>query len=282
MLDVGLRGTQLWRSGGAPLGFIADGALEFVVSVSWWDAALLFVAGIGGGLCGSIAGLASLSTYPALLLIGLPPVAANVTNTVALVFNGVGSVSASLPELSGQRAALKRLVPTAVVGGTAGAALLLSIPAEGFENVVPLLLAASAVLIALPQRDRAANAPRGAARTLLEGLAVLAICVYGGFFGAAAGVLMLALFLRIGSDSLAHANATKNVVLGVANGVAALIFIACAPIHWLAVVPLGAGCLVGSRFGPVIVRRAPATPLRLVVAGAGLALAVKLGLDTYR
>jgi uncharacterized membrane protein YfcA len=250
--------------------------------VSWWDAALLFVAGIGGGLVGSIAGPASLTTYPALLLIGLPPVAANVTNTVALVFNGVGSVSASLPELKGQRAVLKRLVPAGVVGGGAGAALLLSIPAEGFENLVPVLLAASSVLIALPQRDRPARTGRSISRTLLEGVAVLAICVYGGFFGAAAGVLMLALFLRTGSDSLAHANATKNVVLGVANGVAALIFIVFAPIHWLAVVPLGIGCLLGSRIGPAIVRRAPATPLRLLIALAGLALAVKLGLDTYR
>ncbi|MDT5336699.1 MAG: uncharacterized protein QOD90_2204 [Mycobacterium sp.] len=266
----------------APLGFIADGAQEFVVSVSWWHAALLFAAGIGGGLCGSIAGLASLTTYPALLLIGLPPVAANVTNTVALVFNAVGSVSASLPELSGQRSTMKRLIPAAVVGGAAGAALLLAIPAEGFENVVPVLLAASAVLIALPQRDRVAGIPRSTALILLETLAILAICVYGGFFGAAAGVLMLALFLRTGSDSLAHANATKNVILGVANGTAALIFIVFAPIHWLAVVPLGAGCLLGSRLGPSIVRRAPATPLRLLIAVAGLALAVKLGVDTYR
>src|ERR1700712_3959822 len=256
----------------APLGFIADGAQQFVVSVSWWDAALLFVAGIGGGLCGSIAGLASLTTYPALLLIGLPPVAANVTNTVALVFNGIGSVSASLPELRGQRSALKRLVPMAVLGGAGGAALLLSIPAEGFENVVPVLLAASAVLIALPQRGTVAQGLRSVSRTVVESIALLAICLYGGFFGAAAGVLMLALFLRTGTDSLAHANATKNVVLGVANGVAALIFIAFAPIHWLAVVPLGLGCLLGSRIGPSIVRRAPATPLRLTIAVAGLAL----------
>jgi uncharacterized membrane protein YfcA len=250
--------------------------------MSWLDVALLFVAGVGGGLTGSIAGLASLTTYPALLVIGLPPVAANVTNTVALVFNGIGSVSASLPELRGQRAVLTRLVPVGAVGGAAGAALLLAIPARGFENVVPVLLAASAVAIAWPQRDRVEPVRPTAARTAVKGITVLAICVYGGFFGAAAGVLMLALFLRTGSDSLAHANATKNVVLGTANGVAALIFIVMAPIHWLAVVPLGIGCLVGSRIGPSIVRRAPATPLRLLIALAGLALAVKLGLDTYR
>lgn len=250
--------------------------------MSWLDAALLFFAGVGGGLCGSIAGLASLTTYPALLLIGLPPVAANVTNTVALVFNGIGSVSASLPELRGQRSALKRLIPTAVLGGAGGAALLLSIPAEGFENVVPVLLAASSVLIALPQRDRVAEGKPSRTRTVLQSLALLAICLYGGFFGAAAGVLMLALFLRTGTESLARANASKNVVLGVANGVAALIFAVFAPIHWLAVVPLGLGCLLGSRLGPSIVRRANATALRLFIAVAGLALAVKLGVDTYR
>ncbi|MGH3584280.1 MAG: sulfite exporter TauE/SafE family protein, partial [Mycobacterium sp.] len=182
--------------------------------------------------------------------------------------------------LRGQRAALTRLIPVAVVGGAAGATLLLSIPSEGFENVVPVLLAASAVLIALPQRDRRDGAHRH--RPVLEGVAILVICVYGGFFGAAAGVLMLALFLRTGSESLPHANATKNVVLGIANTVAAVIFVVFAPIDWLALVPLGLGCLVGSRLGPIIVRRAPATPLRLMIAVAGMALAVKLGFDTYR
>jgi len=250
--------------------------------LSGLDVALLFVAGIGGGLVGSIAGLASLSTYPALLLVGLPPVTANVTNTVALVFSGIGSVTGSLPELRGQRAALARLIPVAVVGGVAGAALLLSIPAEGFENLVPVLLAGSAVVIALPRRRRVDGAVVGRGHRLLEGIAVLAICVYGGFFGAAAGVLMLALFLSTGSQPLPHANATKNVVLGVANGVAALVFVVFAPIHWFAMIPLGIGCLAGSRLGPVIVRHAPATPLRLLVAVAALALAIKLGHDTYR
>nr|MDP9167886.1 sulfite exporter TauE/SafE family protein [Actinomycetota bacterium] len=220
--------------------------------------------------------------YPSLLLVGLPPVAANVTNTVALVFNGVGSVSGSLPELRGQSSELKRLIPMAILGGAGGAALLLWIPAEGFENVVPVLLGTSAVLIALPQRDEVAEAHRGLTRTVLESVALLAICLYGGFFGAAAGVLMLALFLRTGRESLAHANATKNVVLGVANAVAAVTLFIFAPVHWLAVVPLGVGCLLGARLGPSIVRRAPATPLRLAIAVAGLALAVKLGLDTYR
>jgi hypothetical protein len=246
-----------------------------------WEAVLLFAAGIGGGLAGSVAGLASVSTYPALLLVGLPPVAANVTNTVALVFNGIGSVAGSFPELHGQRGRLLRLLPVAALGGAAGAVLLLSIPAEGFEDVVPILLGTSAVVIALPRRTRAEDAPRSTAHRLVEAVAILAICVYGGFFGAAAGVLLLALFLSTGPESLAHANATKNVVLGAANGVAAVVFIVWAPVDWLAVVPLGIGCLLGSRLGPVVVRRAPATPLRLLIAVAGLGLAVELGFDTY-
>jgi len=247
-----------------------------------WDWALLFAAGIGGGLAGSIAGLASVTTYPALLLVGLSPVAANITNTIALVFNGIGSVWGSLPELKGQRRKLVRLIPAGVVGGAAGAALLLSIPAEGFEKVVPVLIAVSAVLIALPQRQRAMGTSRSTAQRTVETVGVLGICVYGGFFGAAAGVLLLALFLRTDSESMADANATKNVVLGTANGVAAIVFIVLTPIHWLAVVPLGIGCLIGSRLGPVIVRRAPTTPLRLAIAVGGMALAIKLGLDAYR
>ena len=250
--------------------------------VNWFHVALLVGAGIFGGLAGSIAGLASVTTYPALLFVGLPPVAANVTNTVALVLNGVGSVWGSVPELRGQRAALVRLLPAAVLGGAAGAALLLSIPAEGFEKVVPVLLLASAVLIALPRRERVEGAPTSRGRLVVQGMAILAICVYGGFFGAAAGVLMLALFLSTGSQSLAVANATKNVVLGVANGVAAVVFAVFAPVDWLAVLPLGVGCLIGSRLGPSIVRRAPATPLRLLVAFGAVVLAVDLGLDTYR
>lgn len=249
--------------------------------MTWWEVLFLVAAGVGGGLTGSIAGLASVSTYPALLLVGLPPVTANVTNTVALVCNGVGSVWGSRPELRGQGPTLRRMVPAAALGGAAGAALLLSIPAQGFENVVPILLAASSVAITLPVRTDT-DRPRTTRHLVLQTLSVLAICVYGGFFGAAAGVLLLALLLRTGSASLAHANATKNVVLGAANGVAALGFIVFTTVQWAAVVPLGLGCLVGARLGPVVVRHAPATPLRILIAVAGIGLAVKLGLDTYR
>lgn len=245
--------------------------------------ALLFAAGILGGLTGSIAGLASVATYPALLLAGLPPVTANVTNTVALVFNGVGSALGSRPELRGQGRWILRTLPVAVLGGVAGAALLLSTPAEGFEKAVPFLLGFASVAILLPRRPGEPDSPDDhRARRVLEALAIFAICIYGGYFGAAAGVLLLALFLRIGHASLAEANAAKNVILGMANAVAAVVFAILAPVHWWAVLVLGLGCLLGSRLGPVVVRHAPPGPLRLVIGAAGVALAVKLGLDAYR
>ncbi|KAB7756934.1 sulfite exporter TauE/SafE family protein [Mycolicibacterium mucogenicum] len=249
--------------------------------MSWQHALLLLVAGIAGGLTGSIAGLASVATYPALLMAGLPPVAANVTNTVALTFNTIGSVWGSLPELEGMGHWLRRVMPMAVLGGAAGAALLLSLPAEGFEQVVPILLALSSLTIAIPQRRGADDEP-GRWRSVLISVAIFGICLYGGYFGAAAGVMLLALFLHGGSESLAHANAAKNVVLGAANGVAGIAFIALAPVHWIAVWPLGLGCLIGARLGPIVVRHAPATPLRLAIALGGLALAAKLGYDAYR
>ena len=247
----------------------------------------LFLGGAGvlGGLTGSIAGLASVATYPALLLVGLPPVTANVTNTVALVFNGIGSIWGSRPELEGQQKWLTRIAPVAVLGGAAGAALLLSTPAEGFERVVPILLGLASVAILLPRRGnreaRVADHQRHTVGVLLEACAIFLICIYGGYFGAAAGVLLLALLLGTGHATLAHANAGKNVILGIANGVAAIIFAFLAPVHWPAVLTLGIGCLIGSRLGPIVVRHAPAAPLRVLIGAAGCALAVKLGIDAY-
>jgi len=246
---------------------------------------LLVAAGIVGGLTGSIAGLASLATYPALLAIGLTPVSANVTNTVALVFTGVGSVLGSRPELVGQAPRLKALAPIAAVGGVVGAALLLSTPAEGFEKLVPWLLGVASVTILIPRRPPPAAGttarPPDRRTQLMEGAAILLIAVYGGYFGAAAGVLLLALLLRTTRASLAKANATKNVLLGIANSVAAIAFAFLAPVAWAAVLPLGIGCLIGSRLGPVVVRRTPVVLLRVVIGVAGLALAIRLGVQAY-
>lgn len=246
--------------------------------------ALLLVAGIAGGLFGTIAGLASLATYPALLAVGLSPVSANVTNTVALVFTGIGSVLSSRPELTGQGPRIRRLAPMAVLGGIVGAVLLLSTPAEGFEKIVPWLIGFASLTIVVPRRpppDGQVTSSADPGVRFVEAAGMALICIYGGYFGAAAGVLILAMLLRTTHDTLPRANALKNAVLGCANGVAAIIFAFLAPVDWLAVLPMSIGCLVGAWLGPKVVRCAPVTLLRWLIGGAGLALAIYLGLQAY-
>ncbi|MFF3906255.1 sulfite exporter TauE/SafE family protein [Streptomyces sp. NPDC001848] len=242
---------------------------------------LLTGAGVASGLAGSIAGLASLFSYPALLAAGLPPVAANVTNTVALFSNTVGTAVGSREELRGQRHRLMRLAPLAAVGGSAGAALLLGTPSSTFERVVPWLIALGSVLILAREplrRLTAKRPPRGdGPRTKLPlAGAVLAVGLYGGYFGAAAGVLMLAVLSLSASEPLPVTNAVKNIATGAANVTAAVAYAFLAPVDWTAATALGLGCLVGSRIGPVIVRRLPETPLRIAIALAGLGLAFSL------
>lgn len=241
---------------------------------------LLVVAGFGAGLTGSMAGLASLVSYPALLAVGLPAVAANVTNTVALTTSALSAAASSQPELAGQGPRLLRLMPVVLLGGATGAALLLVTPSEAFERIVPVLVAAaSAVLLAQPWL-RPAGSPGRAGTTWLT-LGTFLVAVYGGYFGAAAGVLLLALVMVGLPVSLLQGNALKNVLLGVANAVAAVAFAVLGPVHWVAAGALAAGVLVGGYTGPALARRVPTTVLRVGIGLAGLALAVVLGLDAY-
>jgi uncharacterized protein len=250
--------------------------------VTLWEALLVLAAGIGAGLAGSIAGLASLISYPALLAVGLPPVTANVTNTVALVFSSVGSVTGSRPELVGQGPDIRRLGPAGVLGGAVGGVLLLCTPAGSFEQVVPWLIAFASLAILVPRRapQPAVDGPhRVDSRLVLVGIFVVGI--YSGYFGAAAGVLLLSLILAAKPDTLARCNALKNVVQGLATVVAAAVFVAFGSVDWVAAAPLAAGLLVGGRIGPIVVRHSPARALRVFIALAGLGLAAYLAVDTY-
>ncbi|MEV0898226.1 sulfite exporter TauE/SafE family protein [Actinoplanes sp. NPDC049802] len=243
-------------------------------------AALLLAGGVGSGLTGSMAGLASLISYPTLLAVGLPPIAANVTNTVGLLASGAGSAAGSRMELRGQGPRILRQSGYALLGGTAGAILLMSTTSSVFERIVPVLIALAALVLLLRDRLRGWYTRPGTVSTRLPlGFAVFLIGVYGGYFGAAAGVLLLAVLSMSAVEPLPVSNAVKSVVLCASNAAAAILYAVIAPVNWTAALLLGAGCLVGSWIGPALVRRTPERPLRVVIALAALGLAAYLWHD---
>ena len=242
---------------------------------------LLLVAGLLAGIAGSVAGLASLVSYPALLAVGLPALTANVTNTVALVLYTVSAASVSGRELAGQAGRLRRLASLTTVGGVTGAALLLSTPEKVFESLVPLLIGGASLVLLLQPGIRRLTGGLVDERSPLLLAGVFAVGMYGGYFGAAAGVVLLALLTVSVAEPLARLVAARNVSLGLANAVAAAGFALFGPVRWAAAAPLAAGFLVGGGIGPGLVRRLPGSRLRVAIALCGLGLAVKLAVDTY-
>ena len=247
---------------------------------------VLIAAGTVAGVFSTVVGLASVVSYPALLAIGLPPLSANMTNTVALLFTGLGAAAGSRPELTGQAARIRRLGLITALGGGAGAALLLITSSQTFVRVAPVLIGAASLVLLLPLRrggepGRADGpGPRSERNPwLLAG--VFGVAIYVGYFGAAGGIVMLALLTAMVAQPLARTNAVKNILGAVANTVAAVAFAVLGHVDWAAVVPLAAGFIIGGWTGPALVRRLPAQMLRILVAVCGLAVAVKLGLSAY-
>jgi uncharacterized membrane protein YfcA len=255
--------------------------------VSTSDALLLALAGVGAGLTGSIAGLASLVSFPALLATGLPPLAANVTNTTSMLATTVGSALGSRPELTGQWPRLRVLMLQSALGGLVGAGLLLAADQSTFEAIVPWLVVLGAVLLLMRDRLRRWSERRRArlafgeqpppAVTSWRGhLLIVVVGVYGGYFGAGVGIILLAVLAVRTAEPLAVTNAVKNVASGTSNVVASLTYVFLAPVHWPSVLALGTGALLGSWIGPQLVRVLPERPLRYAIAAAGLGLAVYL------
>ena len=246
------------------------------------DVAALAGAGALAGMISVIAGLASLVSYPVLLALGLPPLSANMTNTVALAFTGAGAAAGSRPELAGQGGRVRRLGLVTALGGASGAALLLLTPPGLFENVAPALIGGSALMLLVQPLTRRWPGRAGAERSWPLQAVMFGVAVYIGYFGAAGGILMLAVLAAMLAEPLARVNAVKNVVAGLANAVASLGFAAFGPVRWAFVVPLAAGFLAGGWAGPAVVRKLPGPVLRALIRVAGLAVAVKLGIATYR
>lgn len=239
---------------------------------------LLAGAGFGAGAVNAVAGGGSLVSFPALLAAGYPSVTANVTNSVAVLPGYVGGSLAYRRELAGQGALIRALTPTSVLGTAAGAALLLTTPASFFDAIVPWLILAACALLALQSRA-AAIAQRhrgggGSTAALQCGLFLTA--VYGGYFGAGLGIMLLALLGVLLPDELQRLNALKGVLSLVVALVAAVAFALFGPIAWDAALVVGAASLLGGGAGVHVARRLPAPVLRGVVVAYGVAVAIAL------
>ena len=248
------------------------------------EAVLIALAGVAAGTINTVVGSGTLITFPTLLAFGVPPVTANVSNTVGLVPGSMSGVFGYRRELTGQGARVLRLGAASLLGGVAGALLLLWLPSSAIDAIVPALIALGVALVVLGPRIQRSVAARAESRGGIpdHGVwwvwpAVAAAGVYGGYFGAAQGVLLMAI-LGIGvADSMQRHTATKNVLALIVNAVAALVFIAVADIDWTVAGLIAIGSVIGGQIGATVGRRLPPVLLRAVIATVGVvALAVLL------
>jgi hypothetical protein len=246
--------------------------------VSPLDALLLVAAAVAAGIVNALAGGGSLISFPALLAAGYGARVANVTNTVAIWPWSLGSVWAYRGELVGQPGNLRLLAIPTVLGALAGSAILLSTPEEAFEAIVPFLLAGACLLLALQDRISgwALGHPmmlRGAVRLLLLQAAIFLASVYGAYFGAGLGIIVLAVFGLLLPDDIQRSNALKGLVAMVVNGIAAVYFALFAEVAWEAAALMAASALAGGYSGVAVARRLPRARLRQAVIGFGLVAA---------
>jgi uncharacterized membrane protein YfcA len=246
--------------------------------VSPLEITAIFAAGVCAGTINTIVGSGSLITFPTLLAFGYTPLTANVSNTVGLVPGSVSGAVGYRRELSGQSQRALWLGVSSGAGGLTGAILLLAFPGA-FAAIVPILIAVALVLVAAgPWLSRALARHRHAQAHRSWPLAVLfyATAIYGGYFGAGMGILMIALLTIFLPDNLQRHNGLKNVLAALINGVAGVLFIARAPVQWSLVLIIAAGSILGGQIGARIGRRLPAPVLRGAIIVVGLAAEARL------
>ncbi len=240
--------------------------------------ALIAVAGILCGAINSIAGGGSLILFPAMLATGMTPLAANVTNSVATWPGYAGGLVGFRPELTGQRARMRPLLLATLIGSTIGCILLLVTPSGAFDLIVPLLILVAAGLLAFqPAIKKRVGEPREGGRVwTVQFPAMIAATIYGGYFGAALGVIILGVLALTVPDSLRRLNALKGVVSFVDCSISVLIFGIFGPVNWLAVAIAAPTTLIGGYFGARIANHVNETALRWSVVGLGVAIALYL------
>ncbi len=245
-----------------------------------WEIVAILAAAIAAGAINAVVGSGSLITFPTLLAFGFPPVVANVSNNVGLVPGNVSGAFGYREELSGQRGRLIRLGIASCAGSVAGACALLALPPGVFEVVVPALIIVACVLVVVQPRLSAWVAARGKERADHGGPVLIAgvflAGVYGGYFGAAQGVLVIGLLGVFLTESLQRVNAGKNVLVTVVNGAAAVVFVIFAHVNWLVVLLIAVGSSAGGLAGAKLGRRLPPLALRVIIVVIGVIAAVKL------
>jgi uncharacterized membrane protein YfcA len=248
--------------------------------MSLWHAVAIFAAGIVAGTINTVVGSGTLFTFPVLLGFGYSPVVANVSNTVGLVPGSAAGAVGYRRELAGQTTRLLRLAVASVSGGAVGAVLLLSLPASAFKAIVPIFIAVALILIVVQPRLSAlmgaASRSRHANAGPLATAAVFAGSVYGGYFGAAQGILVLAILGLSISDELQRLNALKVVLTGLVNLVSGIVFVFAAHVAWGPAGLIAAGSLLGGVLGARAGRRLPPAALRAVIVVVGVAAIVHL------
>ncbi|GGL24318.1 sulfite exporter TauE/SafE family protein [Phycicoccus endophyticus] len=241
------------------------------------EALVVVLAGVGAGTINTIVGSGTLITFPTLLLLGVPPVTANISNNLGLVPGSLTGAVGYRRELRGMGAELRRYVPMSFLGGAVGAVLLLVLDPDLFRTIVPVLILVGIVLVAAGPRIGSWTARRrgdaGATdhRGLMQG-GVLGAGVYGGYFGAAQGIILMGILGALSGESLQRLNGLKNVLATVVNAVAAVVFLLVAPgrIDWSVVLLIAVGSTLGGALGATVGRRLPSPVLRGFIIVVGL------------
>jgi uncharacterized protein len=243
------------------------------------DALAVVAAGAGAGAVNAVIGSGSLITFPTLVAVGYPVVTANVANNIGLVPGSVAGVLGYRKELEGPGRRARTLAVASGSGGLTGAILLLTLSSDVFDAVIPVLVLLACVLMALQPRLAKRIADRRADDAPDVGVAPMAIAfaagIYGGYFGAAQGVILLAMLAVFVPDDLQRSNGLKNVLAGTVNAVAAVIFIVFADVAWEAVALVAVGAVVGGVVGARVGRKIPPAALRAAVIVLGVGVAIR-------
>jgi uncharacterized membrane protein YfcA len=251
--------------------------------VPWYEVVALLAAGMAAGTINTIVGSGTLITFPTLLFFGFPPLVANVSNTIGLVAGGLTGIHGYRAELVGQGRTLRRLVPASLLGSVTGAILLLKLPESAFDAVVPVLIAAALLLVLFGPRLQAWAAARhpdhdSLGRRLVMTVGIFAAGVYGGYFGAAQGILLVGIMSVLITISLQRINGLKNVLGTVVNAVAAAVFmlVAWERINWSVAALIAAGALAGGYVGARVGRRLSPVLLRGLIVVIGVLAIAKM------